>query len=301
MQRRAVLGALAGGLFARPALAACEGVVPGARPQNTAREFVGATLDEITGRGWIEIAAYEDFAPYSWAEGGVPMGIDVEVARIVAEGLGVEARVRLVQAGENLQADLLNYVWKGTVQNERVANLMLRVPYNVDFACRVEQAVFTGVYAAEEIAIAYSRAAYPEAVPGEGRNEGAPVPAFFRYDTVAVENDSIADFYLTGLGAGERIHRFRSMAEGMAALRAGEVMAAMGPRAQLEFGADEGVAVHVPPLPGFALSRWQVGLALHQSHRDLGYAAGDAVTAAVADGRIAAAHAKFGVTWGTPD
>jgi ABC-type amino acid transport substrate-binding protein len=301
MRRRAALAALAGGLLARPALAACEGVVPGLRPQNTARDYIGNTLDEITERGWIEIAVYEEFAPYSWAEGGEPMGIDVEVARIVAAGLGVEARVRLVQAGENLQADLLNYVWKGTVQNEKVANLMLRVPYNVDFACRVEQVVFTGVYATEEIAIAYSRAAYPEAVAGAGRHEGAPVPAFFRYDTVAVENDSIADFYLTGLGAGDKMRRFPTMAEGMAALRAGAVMAAMGPRSQLEYGADAGVAVHVPPLPGFSLSRWPVGLALHHSHRDLGYAAGDAVAAAVADGRIAAAQAKFGVGWVAPE
>ena len=47
---------------------------------------------------------------------------------------------------------------------------------------------FTGQYQTEGIAIAYDKAAYPEE---------KPVPAYFRFDTVAVENDSIADFYLS--------------------------------------------------------------------------------------------------------
>jgi ABC-type amino acid transport substrate-binding protein len=165
--------------------------------------------------------------------------------------------------------------------------------------------VFTGQYAREEIAIAYSLAAYPDAVPSEAaRHEGGPVPAFFRYDTVAVENDSISDFYLTsypGGGMAENIRRFPAMAEGMAALAAGDVMAAMGPRAQLQWGAAEGVAVHQPPLVGFALSSWTLGIAVHHSHRDLAYALDDAIAAALADGRIAAAYAAYGLTFTLPE
>ena len=39
-----------------------------------------------------------------------------------------------------------------------------------------------------------------------------------------------------------------------------------------------------PPLPGFALGSWTVGIAVHHSHRDLAYALDDAVVAALADG-----------------
>lgn len=309
MQRRsAVLAVLAAGAFALAALpvhARCENVTPGAKPQNTAREFVGQTLDEIIDRGSLTIALYEDFPPYSWLDGSTPRGVDVEVGRILAEALGVAPEFRFVQAGENLQTDLMSYVWRGTVQKEPVSNVMLRVPYDSEFTCLVEQVVFTGQYAAEEIAIAYRRDAYPEAVAGDDpRHEGAPVPAYFRFDTVAVENDSIADFYLTsfpGGQIGESIHRFRSMAQAMEALAAGETMAAMGPRAQLQFGAAEGVAVHQPPLPGFARARWTVGIAVHHSHRDLGYALDDAIAAALADGRIAAAYAAYGLTFSLPD
>lgn len=309
MRRRStVLAVLAAGaiaLTASTAFARCENVAPGPKPQNTTREFVGQTMDEIIDRGSLSIAVYDDFAPYSWRDGDVPRGVDIEVGRILAEALGVTPEYRFVQAGENLQTDLMAYVWRGTIQKEPVSNVMMRVPYDSEFTCLVEQVVFTGQYAAEEIAIAYRRDAYPDAVVGDDpRHEGAPVPAYFRFDTVAVENDSIADFYLTsfpGGQIGDSIHRFKSMAQAMEALSAGETMAAMGPRAQLQFGATEGVAVHQPPLPGFARARWTVGIAIHQSHRDLAYALDDAIAAALSDGRIAEAYAAYGLTFSPPD
>lgn len=308
MDRRAFLGTLALAL-AGPARARarCEGYQPGPKPQNTARTFVGQTMDEIVERGFIEFAVYDGFAPYSWEEAGAARGIDAGIGRIIAAHLGVEPRFRFVAAGETLEADLLNYVWKGAAVGGRVSNVMLRVPYNSEMTCRVEQAVFTGQYAGERIAIAYATAAYPDAVQvpdADGRHPDAPVPAFFRFDTVAVENDSIADFYLTGLvgaGAAGNIRRFRDMAAAMAALAAGEVMAAMGPLGQLEWQLAEGLAVHTPLLPGFALGRWTLGLAVHQSHRDLAYAVDDAVAAALADGRIVALHADHGLSFTPPE
>lgn len=291
-------------IAALPAFARCENVAPGARPQNTAREFVGQTLDEIQARGRLTVAVYADFPPYSWLDGDTPKGVDIDVGRILAEGLGVTAEFRFVQAGENLQTDLMNYVWRGTLQKEPVSNVMLRVPYNSEFACLVEQVVFTGQYASEQIAIAYALDAYPDAVPSEAdRHEGGPVPAFFRYDTVAVENDSIADFYLTAFPGGQigpNMRRFPEMAAAMQALTGGEVMAAMGPLAQLQFGAGAGLAVHRPPLPNFGLSSWTVGIAVHHSHRDLAYALDDAIVAALADGRIEAVFGQYGLSFTHP-
>lgn len=302
MLRLALLAAV---LSAGIAEARCEGHKPGPRPQNTPREFVGQTLDEIVERGWIEFALYADNPPYSWQEGGEPRGVDVEVGRIIAAGLGVEPRFRFVDAGETLEADLLAYVWKGAAIDGRVSNVMLRVPYNSEFTCRVEQVVFTGQYAGERIAIAYRTEAYPDAVPSrevEGRHPHAPVPAFFAHDPVGVENDSISDFYLTAtLGPRAKITRYRTTAEAMAGLAAGEVWAVMGPLAQLEAAAGPGIAVHAPPLPGFALSRWTLGAAVHHSHRDLGYAVDDAVAEALADGRIAAIFAGYGLTFVPPE
>ena len=118
--------------------------------------------------GISNFAAYEDFAPWSYEEGGKIKGVDIDIARVIAEELGVEPRFRLVAAGENLQADLRNWVWKGPIVGGRVANVMLHIPYDSEFACRVEQVVFTGRYHEEEVAIAYRRAAYPDGPAGPG-------------------------------------------------------------------------------------------------------------------------------------
>ncbi|MFC0220058.1 ABC-type amino acid transport substrate-binding protein [Pseudochelatococcus lubricantis] len=286
------LGAvLPGGAFAR-----CEDFTPQPKPQNTFAQDVGRTFDRIVDEGWIEFAVYEDFRPWSWEEGGKARGVDVEIGRLIAAELKVEPRFRLVQAGENLDADLLNYVWKGAAVGGRVSDVMLHVPYDSLLTCRIEQVVFTGQYATEAIAIAYSAAEYPEK---------GPTAPFFRYDPVAVENDSISDFYLTSLiGPVDKIHRFRSTPVAVDALATGEARAAMGPRAELQAGMarhpEAGIKMHEPPLVGFSRSRWTVGVGVNFQHRDLAYAVDAAIEAALADGRIAAIFARHGLTFEPP-
>ena len=299
MRRRALLAGLAAGLapgFAPlRALARCEGVVPETRLQNTFAHDVGDELDDILSRGWIEFAVYDDFAPYSWTEGGKPRGVDIDLGRLIAQEMGIEPRFRMVLAGETLDTDLRDYVWKGATVGGHVSNVMLHVPYDSAYACRVDQVVFTGQYFEEAIVIAYRRDAYPD--------DEKPVPAYFRYDDVGVENDSISDFYLTsvaGAAAQTHIHRYRSTVEAMAALAAGQLKAVMGPRGQVEFGLTEAGAYHAPPLPGFARGHWTLGAAVHISHTDLGYSIGDAVTAGLADGRIAAIFERYGLSFTPP-
>jgi len=273
----------------------CADYVPQPKPQNASRDIVGQELDQIMDQGHMLFAVYEDYPPYSWKEGGEPMGIDVEVARIIAEDLGVDARFNFVAAGETLEADLRFNIWKGALIGGRIANVMMRVPWDPSFACRVEQVVFTGQYSAEAIAIAYDKASYPEE---------KPIPAYFRFDTVAVENDSIADFYLSSFAGGQmanNIKRYTTMEEAMDALAAGEVMAAMGPRGQLDHGLTDSIGVHEPPLAGFAVSNWTLGVGVNFRYRPLSYAVDDAVRYALEDGRIAAIHEKYGVTFREPE
>jgi ABC-type amino acid transport substrate-binding protein len=265
------------------------------KPQNTSRDIVGHDMDQLIDQGHMLFAVFEDFPPYSWEEGGKPRGVDVDIARLIADDLGIEAKFNFVSAGENLEADLRNNIWKGGIVNGRISNVMMRVPYNSALKCRVEQVTFTGQYAQESIAIAYSEAEYPD---------GGPVPAYFRFDTVAVENDSIADFYLSGFAGGQLsqgVRRYPTVADAMQALADGEVKAAMGPLAQLEYGAVDGIAIHQPPLAGFAVSRWTLGLGIHFAYRPLGYAADDAIRYALDDGRIEAIYASYGLSFQPPE
>ena len=273
----------------------CADYVPGPKPQNASRDYVGQDLDAIRDQGFIDIAVYDNFRPFSWRDGDTPKGIDIEIGRIIAADLGVEPHFLLVESGENLEADLRYHVWQGDVIDKRVSNVMLHVPYDSDFACRVDQVVFTGQYFEEHVAIAYKLADYPDK---------PPVPAYFRFDDVAVENDSISDFYLTSLAGGQlqaHIHRYPTAQAQMSALANGEVMAAMGPRAELEAFPGDGIVVTEPRLPGLAKSKWTLGVAVHTSHRDVGYAVDDAIAKALEDGRIARIFTEYGLTYSPPE
>lgn len=293
--RGGLLSVVLGCFGTTAAVARCADHVPQPKPQNTSRDIVGSDLDTIQDRGFMTFAAYEDFPPWSFEQGGKTVGIDIDIARLIADDLGVEARFRLVTAGENLEADLRNWVWNGPVVSGAVANVMLHVPYDSEFACRVEQVVFTGQYHVEDIGIAFRRDAYPE---------DPPVPAYFRFDTVGVENDTIADFYLSAFPGGQlsgNMTRYPTMVEAMQGLENGETMAAMGPRAQLEYGLTPDLDMHLPPLPGFTVGSWTVGVAVHFAYRPLAYAVDDAIFAAVQDGRMQQIFAKYRVSFRPPE
>lgn len=268
------------------------------RVQNQDKTFTpGADLDTIRERGWIEFGVYDDFKPYSWVHNDEIIGTDIELGRIIADELGVEARFRLMRADENVDADLRNYLWKGPLvgKDRNVVNVMLHVPWDRELDIRNELIVLTGKYMVEEIAIAYAKAHYPD---------GGPVPAYFRFDTVGVENDSIADFYLSNIGNGQllaNISRFPSVAKAMEALQRRDVMAVTGPLSQLQADAVAGIAVHQPPLPGLSRGKWTLGVSVRHNYRRLGYAVDDAIAAAIADGRLAAAFAKFGASYTVPE
>ncbi|WP_208350024.1 substrate-binding periplasmic protein [Pseudaestuariivita rosea] len=298
MKRRIFYGALLASLWAGQTVLAndpCADHIPQAKPQNASRDIVGQELDQIVDQGHMLFAVYEDFPPYSWEEAGQPRGVDIEIARLIADYIGVEARFNFVDASETLEADLRNNIWKGPIIGGRVSNVMMRVPYDSAFACRVEQVVFTGQYAAESIAIAYRKDQYPDE---------KPVPAYFRYDTVAVENDSISDFYLSSFAGGQmrsNVQHYTTMADAMAALANSESMAAMGPLAQLEHAGTEDIGIHQPPLPGFAVGKWTLGVAVNFRYRPLSYTVDDAIYAALQDGRIEQIYKDYGLSFQPPE
>jgi ABC-type amino acid transport substrate-binding protein len=283
--------------LAAPAWAAdpCADYVPQPKPQNASRDIVGQDMDVIQEQGHMLFAVYEDYPPYSWEENGQPRGVDIEIARIIAADLGVDARFNFVAAGENLDADLRNNIWKGALIGGRISNVMMRIPYDSAFKCRVEQVVFTGQYAAESIAIAYDVASYPDE---------KPVPAYFRFDPVAVENDSISDFYLSGFAGGQmagKVQRYTTMVDAVGSVDDGTAKAAMGPLGQLEFSATDAIGIHQPPLAGFAVSKWTLGVAVNFRYRPLSYAVDDAIRYALEDGRIEQIYADYGLTHQAPE
>jgi ABC-type amino acid transport substrate-binding protein len=289
-----------GWFFANPIAAQnCENIKSGLgvnqKAQNVGREILGQSLDAIVEQGWMTFAVYESFKPYSWRQNGKLVGVDVDLGHLIAQELGVEARFNETGAGENVDADLRNNVWKGALIGGRVSNVMLHIPYDRELACRNEMVVLTGQYFNEEIAIAYRKDVY---------EEDGPTPAYFRYDKVGVENDSLADFYLNSVGNGilvPNMVRYRTADLAMRGMAEQEVAAVVGPKGQLEHGMTEQMSIHQPPLLGLAKTSWTLGVAVRHNWRPLGYSVDDAIRAAVTDGRMAAIFAKHGLSYTQPE
>ncbi len=92
-------------------------------------------FDDIIESGVLKVAMYENFPPYSYQQDGQPRGVDVELARKLAEGLGLKLEVLWVTPDETLDDDLRNFIWKGHYLRPGVlADVMLRVPYDREFA-----------------------------------------------------------------------------------------------------------------------------------------------------------------------
>lgn len=285
-------------LTRRAALAAFA-ALPGtarARIYSDTVNMVGESLDAIRAKGRLKIAVYADFAPFSAAHDGRLAGIDCDIARLLAEKLGLRLELNSIQAGESVEDDLRNHVWRGGLVDRSVENLMLHVPYSRELETRSELAVLVQPYYTEAFVVACDPA----------RLEGEASLAALAGSTIGVELDSLPAFHLgSTLGGrlrGSLVH-YRRPEDGLDALLRGEITAFMGLRSQVEarLGSErERFDLDSIPLSGLTAASWAVGAAVRENARDLGYAAGDILADAVRDGTMSAIFAVHGISYHPP-
>lgn len=252
-------------------------------------------LDKVKESGVLVVSVYRDFAPWAYVEDGVPKGIDVDLGKLLAEALGVRAEFMIRPADEDVDGDLRANVWRGDIVEHKRADVMMHVPVDHDLALRNDMVVICCGYGQERMGIAYDPAA-------------VPVKSFaaFRSRRVAVELDTTADIWLSAAFngvLGPSIDRGRTFEAATENYRSGRDTALVAPRAQLEWAAKSvgrPTVVEEWPMPGIVKSSWSIGIAVRFDSRDLGHALDGALEAARGDGRIAAIHAGYGVTWLPP-
>ena len=253
--------------------------------------IVGQDFDTILERGYLTFAVYEDFAPYSWQDGTDAKGIDIEIAKVIAEEIGVAARFNFFASDENVDADFRNQVWRGALINGEVSNIMMHAPYNKDLQCRNEFVVLGGQYFNETLATAYWTDAFPD---------GAPTTPFFRFHKVGVENDTVSDFYLVNFNGGmlrKNVIHYDDHQQAFDGLLQREVDAVMGVKGKLEYldktsDLADKVAVDSPPLVNFALNEWTIGIAVNFRYREVFYTADGIIEDMVKDGRMQTINRK---------
>jgi ABC-type amino acid transport substrate-binding protein len=279
--RRALLGAL---------LALCANL---ASPQaNVASPPAAAdALEQARQDGSLSFAVYNDFPPFS-DEG---KGIDIDLAHALAAKLGLKARILAFDAGENMEDDLRNMVWKGHYLGYPTAQVMLHVPVDRVFMARNEQVEIFAPYFREQIALARNLERLPS-------DEGLGV---FARESIGVESETVADAYLLSAEGGRlrpNVMHYKSTAEAAAALKAGEVSAVMGQRSELETALAGAAGFELTPVvaAGLSQSGWVLGLAVKREERALAHALKAALDSLEQTGALERIFARHGAKLNKP-
>lgn len=265
-------------------------------------------LDEVTASGYINIGVYEDFPPYSYRdEAGEAQGIDVALGRAIAEGLGLEFRPFWIKPGSSLGRDLGNNVSRGHyLRPTQVADVMLRVPYDRQFSYMRDSTgeyinksvVMFGTYQREEWALAYDAA----------QLDGEATLGTFRQRRIGAEYNTLPATYLTAVLGGQlrdNVRHFRNVNDAFAAMARGEVAGVMAMRGEIEhFMArypEQAFRIADASFPGISRQQWDIGMAVRDTHRQLGYAVEAIVDRSVRDGSLASLFEAHALAYRMPD
>lgn len=265
------------------------------------------TFDDITESNFIVVGVYKDFAPYSWMNNGTPDGIDVELANRIADGLGVKLKIHWITPDENLEDDLRNTIWKGHYLGGGVADVMLRVPYDKEYSQKRddigelvhEQVVMLAPYQNERWQIAFD----------SQKIEEISTIAVFQYHPIGVEVDSLPAFYMTSAFQGrmrKNTHHYPKTAKAFKAMSdEGEVDAVMGLHSQITWlqGNTTNASIKLAEngFPMMGKQTWDIGIAIQENTRQLGYAIGDIIEDQVTSGKLATWFKSKNITYTKPE
>lgn len=269
---------------ALPALALAASLAAGAARADT--------FEQIKQSGRLHVAVYRDYAPF--ADDG--QGIDVDVARAIAAKLGLAAEVKAYPDADSVDGDLRNIVWRGhPLWRERLADVMMHVPVDPRLQAKAEQVLIVAPYFRERLVVARNRSAIPQLVTLE----------VFSREKIAVQAETAEDAFLTTAFGGllrEQVVHFGSTMDAAAALRRGEVAAAMGRQTHLEAGLGGASGFEIAPVatPGLNVATWDLGLAVKADATELAEALEKAVAELRADGTLARIFTQRGLTYRPP-
>lgn len=279
-------------------------------------QVLARAYDDVIASGELIVGVYRDFPPFSYLHEGQPAGVDVELGQTIAQQMGLKLTLHWITPDENLEDDLRNNVWKGHYldKNEhdpfalkKVADVMLRVPYDREYAYR--QDVQTGELVNEQVVMfaPYQRESWRVAFDTQ-KIEAVSTMAVFQYHPIGVEIDSLPDFYLTSAFQGrmrKHVHHYPNAQAAFASMQAGKVDAVMAMRSEVDallFAAgDARYQVAENGFPSMGKQKWDVGMAVKSTYRQLGYAIEEVVDRMVRNGEMAKLFARHGITYELPD
>jgi polar amino acid transport system substrate-binding protein len=253
-------------------------------------------LDDVVASKVLRVILYDDNEPFSWSDGGEMRGIEVEIAKALAQKLGVSAEVILRPQGEKLDQDLRFNIVRGTLGGGIAGDVMLHVPVDKEMGIRVKEAVISNAYFQQRVALATRL--------GDGRD----VTSFdvFKSAKVGVQLGTVADYFLMRYEGGAlvaNVSHYIKPAQGADRLANGDVIALLGVQSSLEAllkSRGQKASWSAPPMPGLVRNSWVLGTAVDERSRDLGHAIGAAFSALKSEGTLQEICGRYGITFLPP-
>lgn len=245
-----------------------------------------ADWEKIKQSGALKVAVYNEFAPFS----NSGQGIDIDLAQALAKKLGLRLTLLPFPAGENLDDDLRNMVWKGHYLGYGPADVMLHVPVDNRLMAQNEQVRIFAPYHVETVRLV--------------RN-ASKIPQFDSIDvlagkTVGVEKVSISGMVLLGEGNGkfrDGVRIYPTAIDALQKLKAGELDAVLANRSEIEsvFRGDPGFPLQDVVFERLPRSGWAVGLAVRKDDTEMGRLLQAAMNELAESGELKAIFARHGV------
>ncbi|TNE79656.1 MAG: transporter substrate-binding domain-containing protein [Gammaproteobacteria bacterium] len=248
---------------------------------------MASQLDKIKEKGILSVAVYKKFAPYSDDDGG----IDVDVAKKIAEKLGLKVEIMPFDADESMDDDLRNMVWKGTVLGYGPADMMMHVPTDPVFRNRNDKVNIFSAYFRDDIRIVRNRERIPEL---ENLN-------VFEKELIGVEGESLGSDILSSIEGGKlrkNVRHYLDINDAFTDLANGDLSAvmALGGQAEAAMGDKPGFAIEKPPLYGLLPPvGWAFGVAVRTQDTELAEAIGQAMAELESEGVMDRVFSDHGV------
>ena len=209
--------------------------------------------------------------------------------------LAVRLNLLPFPAGENLDDDLRNMVWKGHYLGYGPADVMLHVPVEKLLMAQNPKVAIFAPYHVEGVRLVRS---------------AKSVPTFDKLDSlvgkiIGVEKVSIAGMLMLGEGDGkfrEGVKIFPTAREALDKLKAGELDAVLATRSEIEsvMRGDPGFPVHEVAFQRLPRAGWAVGMAVRKDDTEMAKLLQAAINEMAASGELKAIFAKHGVQVHSP-
>lgn len=257
-------------------------------------------LARIRANGALKVAVYKDNAPFSSGPATDMKGLDVSLAEALARQMNLKLSLLPFDAGENMNDDLRNMVWRGHYLGYGPADVMLQVPADRFLANGNPQVTIMAPYMRQSNVLLHD----------SRRLAAAATPEDLKGLPLAAERGAGAASVLMGYGGGllrNQVSIYPSGVEAAQAVIDGKAAAAFVLRAQAEAALFQRKAtVDQFPLSklnlnnGIADTGWPVGMAIKAAHKDLGTALDTAMKSLRDSGELLAMFKQHGLTLTAP-